>query len=779
MLKESFLVEQNTLHDNLRALRITVHGIVQGVGFRPFVYRLANEHQLAGTIANNGDGVVIEIQGAAALLDRFTHELQHNAPPIARITSLDVQECTPQTVGSAFTILASDSELKPNTQIAPDIALCRDCLAELHDPDDRRYHYPFINCTNCGPRFTIVEAIPYDRPNTSMKVFPLCKACRQEYEDPMNRRFHAQPNACPDCGPSLSWHDRNGQVIDSDDCVNEAVQALISDAVVAVKGLGGFHLAVNAESEQAIARLRKRKHRKAKPLAIMVKDLAAARQMCTISEQEKELLTSPEHPIVLLAKKDGCRLAGTLAPGVGEIGVMLPYTPLHHLLLGHPDAPAALVMTSGNLSNEPICTGNAEALERLGTLADYFLLHNREIVTRVDDSVIRVMAGKPRLLRRGRGYAPVPLQLGHPTRDILACGAEMKNTFCLVRSNEAFISQHIGELTSPESMDFYTESINHLQGVLEVSPPVVACDMHPDYLSTRYARSLDKEESIAVQHHHAHAAAVMAEHGLAGPVLAVILDGTGHGEDGTVFGGELYKVDRHAYTRLGHFSHLLLPGGDRAAREPWRMGLSLLHAAFDTAGLADDLLPRSLQVIDSKKKELICQMMANNINCPLTSSCGRLFDGVAALLGTRLLTDFEGQAAMELEYLATTAQGTVHDHKKRYQPTLIRDSNLWLMDSRPLVGWILEDLGNEVEINAIALAFHNWLIDSVSLLLKKLSHELGIYSVVLGGGSFQNRLLLEGVEERVTRENITVFSGVQVPVNDGGIALGQAYIGGA
>ncbi len=749
--------------------------------FRPFVYRLAHEHQLAGTIANNGDGVVIEIKGGPEQLDLFTFQLQHKAPPIARITSLDIQECTSSPASSAFTILPSDSGLKPNTQIAPDIALCSDCLAELFDPGDRRYKYPFINCTNCGPRFTIVEKIPYDRPNTSMKAFALCRECRQEYEDPLNRRFHAQPNACPICGPSLSFHDRAGKQLESRDPIADTIQALNDGGVVAIKGLGGFHLAVRADSETAVSLLRERKHRRSKPLAIMVKDLATAEQVSQISEQERELLSSPEHPIVLLAKESSSPLAINLAPGIGEIGVMLPYTPVHHLLLAHADAPIALVMTSGNLSNEPICTGNLEALKRLHTIADFFLLHNRDIVTRVDDSVIRVMAGKPRLLRRARGYAPVSLQLAQPTGDILACGAEMKNSFCLVKSNEAFVSQHIGELTSPESMDFYVESIEHLQNVLEIFPPVVGCDMHPDYLSTRYARPRGHEKQCsAMPHHHAQAAAGMAEHGLSGPVLAVILDGTGYGEDGTVFGGEVYQLDRHGYNRLGHLGHLPMPGGDLAAREPWRMGLSLLHVSYGDKWL-DDHISGSLPAIEEDKKRLILDMVTKNVNCPLTSSCGRLFDGVAALLGIRLYADFEAQAAMELEYLATNARSEMGNKQlgKKYQPTLIRQEEIWVVDSRPLVGWILEDLASGIGVNTIALDFHHWLIRSFSQLVKDLSKELGIVTVVLAGGSFQNRLLLEGMNAALLQDNLSVFSGEQVPVNDGGIALGQAYIGGA
>jgi hydrogenase maturation protein HypF len=768
------------------AVRITVHGIVQGVGFRPFVYRLAHAEQVNGTVANTVEGVIIELVGLPIQLESFINSLKDKAPPVSRITSLKIEDGSLQTDNSSptsFTILASDPNGRANTQIAPDIALCPDCLAELNDPADRRFCYPFINCTNCGPRFTIVEKVPYDRPNTSMKLFPLCGRCRKEYEDPLDRRFHAQPNACPACGPSLSWHDRTGEqpVSENLSCIAAAVQALAAGKIVAIRGLGGFHLAVDALAEQAIALLRQRKQRREKPLAIMVRDIAAVRQFCLLSDREAEILLSPQHPIVLLPKKNSAAVAANLAPGIAEIGVMLPYTPVHHLLLNHAGAPAALVMTSGNLSNEPICIGNQEALERLKDIADFFLLHNREIITRMDDSVVRVMAGKARLLRRSRGYAPVPLQFTSPCADILACGAEMKNSFCLVRSNEAFISQHIGELTSSEGMDFFVESVDHLCRILDTDPPNTACDLHPDYLSSRYGQQRAVKmgrQPVSVQHHHAHAAAVMAEHGLDEPVLAAILDGSGYSVDGTMYGGEIFLADRHGFTRHGHLLEIMLPGGDRAAREPWRMGLSLLHSRLGNVNVEDAIFAAGIGSIDDNKAAMVGEMMEKGINVPLTSSCGRLFDGVAALLGTRLFTDYEGQAAMELEHLAATAVSGFHPPQQCYQPSLIRSNRKWVIDSRPLTGWIIQDLRNRTAINGIALCFHNWLISSVSRLLIRLGKELAVNRVVLGGGSFQNKLLLEGVFQQLTEQNMQVYSGEQVPVNDGGIAVGQAYIGG-
>ena len=631
------------------ALRITIHGVVQGVGFRPFVYRLAHRLGVDGSVANNGDGVLIHAGGGSAALDRFVAALREEAPPASRIVRVSAMPAEQPEPG--FRILASAREGRPSTQIAPDIAVCEDCLAEIRDPGNRRHRYPFTNCTNCGPRFSIVEHVPYDRAHTSMRVFALCPECEREYHDPLDRRFHAQPNACPVCGPRLCWLDGNGQAVDGDPLTLTA-HALAEGQVVAIRGLGGFHLAVDAASEEAVARLRQRKHRPSKPLAVMVRDLAAAARLCVMSPEEAALLTGPEHPIVLLTLRESAGLAEGVAPGLGILGVMLAYTPLHHLLLGEPQAPAVLVMTSGNRSDEPICTGNNEALTRLRGLADGFLLHNREIVTRVDDSVVRVMAGRPRLIRRARGYAPLPVLLNQPTADILACGAEMKNSFCIVRGQEAYLSQHIGDLAGLASHDFFRESVAHLQAVLEVEPTLVACDLHPDYLSTRHARGLGVP-CRAVQHHHAHVGAVMAEHGVSGPVLGVILDGTGYGGDGTVFGGEIYRADRAGFQRLGRLSHLPLPGGDMAAREPWRMALALLHRGghADPAGATGI----ALDSIDPERRRLICAMIERGFNCPRTSSCGRLFDAVSALLGLCLVSDYEGQAAMLLEHQASLA----------------------------------------------------------------------------------------------------------------------------
>jgi hydrogenase maturation protein HypF len=755
-------------------LRISVQGIVQGVGFRPFVYRLAHRLGLAGTVANNGEGVTIHVAGEPPALEAFVQALRTEAPPVARIIALAVQAADPVPDQTGFHILPSERSARPSTQIAPDIALCDDCRADISDPRNRRYRYPFTNCTNCGPRFSIVEHIPYDRPNTSMRVFPMCADCSREYHDPLDRRFHAQPNACPVCGPQLSWHDSQGAPL-AGECLQHCAQALAEGRVVAIKGLGGFHLAVDGCSEAAVALLRTRKNRPAKPLAIMVRDPETAVRFARLSTQETTLLTSPEHPIVLVTRRTDSPLAQGVAPGLGVVGLMLPYTPLHHLLFAQAQTPVALVMTSGNRSDEPICTGNEEALIRLRGLADYFLLHNREIVTRVDDSVARIMEGRIRLLRRARGYSPVPVVLRQPTADLLACGGEMKNSFCIVRNNEAYLSQHIGELTTMENHAFFRESIDHLQAVLEVQPQRTACDLHPDYLSSRYAHTLGLP-CVEVQHHHAHIGAVLAEQGVEGPVLGVVLDGTGYGGDSTVFGGEVYWADRCGFNRIGRLSHLPLPGGDRAATEPWRMGVSLLYRGLGPDGLVEERLPAPLRTIAAEKRELLTQMITKGVNSPLTSSCGRLFDAVSALTGLCLLSTYEGQAAMLLEHQAgLVAQGAAGE---AYPAHLRPVADTLILDSAPLAGLIVRDLAAGVPVPVIARRFHRWLVDGLVEMLTTLRQATGLTTVVLSGGCMQNALLFETLAERLRTAAFSVHAGELVPMNDGGIALGQAFIGG-
>nr|WP_320012140.1 carbamoyltransferase HypF [uncultured Desulfobulbus sp.] len=756
------------------ALRVTVRGIVQGVGFRPFVYRLAHALQLIGTVINDSDGVEIILNGEPQVVEDFLHRLQVEAPVAARITELKTEAIQAKMPAEGFAILPSRSSSRPSTQIAPDMSICPDCMKEIMDPQDRHYRYPFTNCTNCGPRFSIVKRVPYDRPNTSMQAFTMCEQCSREYHDPLDRRFHAQPNACPQCGPQLSWHDNEGHPLPGD-CLTNCAQALQQGKLVAIKGLGGFHLAVDGTSEEAVALLRRRKHRPAKPLAIMVRDLQTARAFCRISEQEAALLLSPEHPIVLVERLKTTPLAASVAPGLEKIGLMLPYTPLHALLLSEPEVPQVLVMTSGNRGGEPICTDNDEALQRLAGLADFFLFHNREIVTRVDDSVARIMDGKVRLLRRGRGYSPVPILLNEPTGDILACGGEMKNVFCIVRNQEAYLSQHIGELVNTQTFDFFRESVEHLQDVLELVPHQVSVDLHPDYLSSRYGRG--RSEALCnVQHHHAHLAAVLAEQQLSGPVLGLVLDGTGYGPDGTIFGGEIYQANRKEYTRLGHLATLSLPGGDRAAREPWRMAMSLLYTCLGEEGLVDLRLPPALKGIDPGKKNLLAQMLSKQLNCPASSSCGRLFDGVSALLGLCQDSQYEGQAAMLLEQQALGADDRAT--LNRYLPQIDRENDQLVLAVDGLVAGLLSDIRDDVSLSVMARAFHHWLAAGLIEVLAELRQKTGLNQVVLAGGCMQNMLLFERLSSGLRDQGFVVYAGELVPMNDGGLALGQAYIGG-
>lgn len=766
------------------SISITVHGIVQGVGFRPFVFRLANSLGLGGTVINDGNGVQIMLCGPPEILEEFVRRLPQEAPPVARIASITTKQVQSSKEPSQFTIEHSAQEGKATVQITPDIALCSDCLSEINDPKNRRHRYPFTNCTNCGPRFTIIKKVPYDRPNTSMAEFPMCPGCEREYHDPMDRRFHAQPNACPVCGPSLRWHDHTGEQIKADDCLHAAAEALSQGNIVAIKGLGGFHLAADAYSKEAVALLRHRKNRPAKPLAVMAKDLATAQAFCEVSEQEQPMLTSPEHPIVLLKYRTGlaANIAPNVAPNIGEVGVMLPYTPLHALLLAEPSCPEALVMTSGNAAGMPICIDNDDALSRLSGMADFFLLHNRDIVTRVDDSVVRVIGDRVQLIRRARGYAPVSLALKHPCRELLACGAAMKNTFCIVRNSEAYVSQHIGELTSLECFDFYQESIEHLKEALQFTPDKFAVDLHPDYISSRYGQNQQKPWT-QVQHHHAHVGAVMAEHGLDQPVLGVILDGTGFGGDGSIFGGEIYRAERNRFERKGHLSQFMLPGGDKAAQEPWRMALSLLYAGYGGKGLEKAFLPAPLKAVNDQELELIGQMLQKNLNTYPSSSCGRLFDGIAALIGLCQRVSYEGQAAMQLEYLASQ-----HFNKQPpknslinegYQPIITNSTNQLTIDTSDLIHQVMADIKANSAPGMIALRFHGWLIRAITAVLAQLREQTAINTVTLSGGCMHNRILLSGLSETLTSQGFEVFSGELFPVNDGGIALGQAYIGGA
>ncbi|MFZ5764854.1 MAG: carbamoyltransferase HypF [Thermodesulfobacteriota bacterium] len=771
----------NANHDK-QGVELTVTGVVQGVGFRPFVHRLAEKMGLTGSVANSGQGVVIRLAlPRLSPLSAFVDSLRRELPPLARIESISAKRIDWKGGEEGFSILVSADHDRISAMIPPDAAVCQDCLRELLDTGDRRFRYPFINCTNCGPRFSIVESVPYDRPKTSMKVFALCPACTAEYHDPADRRFHAQPNACHDCGPRLSWHDGAGLLITGKEPLAEAAHALGQGKIVAVRGLGGLHLAVDAANEEAVLALRERKKRKTKPLAVMARDLATIRALCDLSAEEEAALVSWRRPIVLLRRTKRQELAPSLAPGINRLGVMLPYTPFHHLLFREQDCPAVLVMTSGNRAGEPICIASEEAMERLAGIADFFLLHNRDIVNRVDDPVVRVLAGKTVVLRRSRGYVPEAVRLPRDIDAVLACGAELKNTFCLAQGGRAVLSQHVGDLVGPETLNFFQESIANMKNLLDILPKAAVCDLHPDYLSSRHAEGLDLP-LYRVQHHHAHAAAVMAEHNLDEEVIAVIMDGSGYGPDNTVWGGEILLTDLSSYRRLGRLEQLLMPGGDAAARQPWRMGLAALWQAWGPDGFVRALAETPLARLDDGKREIVRQMMTAKVNSPATSSCGRLFDAVASLLAVRQVADYEGQAAMELESLADEASSggeeSLTADEPRFPVILEEKPELMVIRSSAMIRALVAALGRGVDRGHLARLFHHWLIEAVSGAVVRLAEREGRRRVVLGGGCMQNGLLLAGLLARLEKAGFTVYCGEKVPVNDGGIALGQAMIGG-
>lgn len=772
----------STNHKHSR-VEILVQGTVQGVGFRPFIYHLATRFNIAGSVINTGAGVRIFAQGTEHNLTKFTEAIEKEAPPLAVIDSTTSHQTEEEFDDSQFLILTSSTENIANTAIPPDINLCSDCLQELLDPENRRYHYPFINCTNCGPRYTIIDSIPYDRKETSMRVFPMCEECSEEYNDPANRRFHAQPNACPVCGPQVTLHDEKGQLIATETPIKDAVQSLATGKILAIRGLGGFHLSVNGCSEEAVSRLRRKKNRPDKPLAIMVANLDAAKKLCHITKEDEALLQSFEHPIVLVKRKKDGPLAPGIAPGIEEFGVMLPYTPLHHLLFTDCNCPQALVMTSGNMSGTPICTKNEDAVERLGSLADLFLLHNREILTRVDDSVVKNVSGSQLILRRARGYAPAKIQIEQDLPQVLGCGAGLKSTFSFSKGNNIFPSQYIGDLENLETIDFYQESLVHLQRLYEIEPEAVACDFHPDYPSTQYAKSLGLPV-YPVQHHHAHAVAVMAEHGLEEPVLAIVLDGVGLGSDGTLWGGEILLADLVDFTRLAHLSQLPMPGGDFAATEPWRMAFSALYTTYGKDALTPAKLPATLNHLEPANLTTIGTMLENGFNSPPTSSCGRLFDAVASLLGVCHTMSYEGQAAMELEALAKSAKSAdlltraPHNLPSDLGQILQRIDGKWEISSSEFVKIVLESLEEGRAPATIALDFHLMLLTSMSRLVGNLSEETGIQQVVLSGGCMQNSLLLEGFMVLLKQQGLKVYTGNALPINDGAISIGQTIIGG-
>jgi hydrogenase maturation protein HypF len=753
------------------------------VGFRPFVYRLASELSLSGWVLNSPQGVFIEAEAEKPLLELFVLRLEREKPAHAYIQSLELSFLDP--VGfSGFEIRQSSTGGEATALVLPDIATCPDCLREILDPDARRYRYPFTNCTNCGPRFTIIEALPYDRANTSMKAFEMCTACRREYEDPTDRRFHAQPIACPECGPQLVLWDAEGALICSrDEALREASAAVRAGRIAAVKGLGGFHLVADARNEAAVRRLRARKHREEKPLALMFPGIDLVANACKVSELETRLLLSPESPIVLLERKPfsggaGDLVAVSVAPNNPYLGVMLPYTPLHHLLMRELGFP--IVATSGNLVDEPICTDESEALERLRGIADLYLVHNRPIVRHVDDSVLRVMLGRELMMRRARGYAPLPCDLKVPAPSILAVGGQLKNTVALTRGSNVFISQHIGDLETSEAFEAFRKVIASFVQLYAVKPEQVAADMHPDYLSSKYAQSLDRP-LLAVQHHHAHVASCMAENELRGRVLGISWDGTGYGPDGTIWGGEFLLADEKSFHRVGHLRQFRLPGGSRAVKEPRRTAVGLLYEIMgDRLFEESDLAP--LLACTALERTLLRQMLEKNVNSPLTSSAGRLFDAVASLTGLRQTIAFEGQAAMELEF-SITRDAPQEGYSFRIagrHPGAERDetseaksgTELWFVDWEPMIRAILRDLEQNVPVGVISARFHYTLAD----VILEAARLAGEERVVLTGGCFQNKFLTERALERLEASGFRPYWHQRVPPNDGGIALGQAAV---
>ncbi len=748
------------------AKKLEVNGIVQGVGFRPFVYNLANHYGLKGEVANTSAGVSIHIEGPPECIQGFETDLAAKCPPLAHVVSIS-GESAPVKPCADFKIVKSRGRAHKSTLISPDVSICADCLQELFDPADRRYLYPFINCTNCGPRYTIIDDVPYDRPKTCMRHFKMCAACQAEYDDPANRRFHAQPNACVRCGPHVSLYDNRRKAVDTADPIKKSADFIRQGKIVAVKGLGGYHLAVDAQNNDAVLRLRDRKMREEKPFAVMSPDLGRIRQYAMVGPEEEIMLASIQRPIVLLQKKTPCSIAAAVAPRNKYWGVMLPCTPLHYLLLKH--GFTALVMTSGNLSEEPIAIDNEDAFERLADIADYFLIHNRDIYLRSDDSIVRHAAGQTRYIRRSRGFVPIPLFLNHAVPSILACGAELKNTICLTKDDKAFLSQHIGDLENLSTLDFFRLTVDHLQRILEIHPEIIACDMHPDYLSSRYAAEQQGIRKVEVQHHHAHIVSCMAEHRLEGAVIGLSFDGTGYGSDGAIWGGEVLIADAGQFQRAAHMAYVSMPGGAAAIKEPWRMAVGYLHDAFGDS-LRDLEIPM-LGHIASAKLKIIVEMIQKGVNCPQTSSLGRLFDGVAAIVGIRNQVNFEGQAAMELEMLAADDTASIYDFER-----LTGTGDCIQILPAPIIRGIVEDIQSGVAIAQISIKFHKTLIALFAEICADIRRERDLNRVVLSGGCFQNRILLSGMIQELASRDFAVFAHQRAPTNDGGIALGQALI---
>jgi hydrogenase maturation protein HypF len=748
----------------MKRVEIGITGIVQGIGFRPFIYNLAQKHLLRGWILNNERGVLIEAEGEDENLDRFVQDIPKLASRLARIESFQVKNLEPSG-DTSFEIRKSEGVQEKFVLISPDVSTCDECLTELFSPQNFRFCYPFINCTLCGPRFTIIKDIPYDRHKTTMAPFTMCPVCQREYDDPSNRRFHAQPNACAACGPFLRLEDREGNEINGDP-IEKSLGLLEKGLIIAIKGLGGFHLACDGKSNVTVSNLRSRKFREDKPFAVMCRDMEEVRRHCKVNQEEESLLLSVERPIVILRRKKDSTIAHAVAPYQDTLGVMLPYSPLHHLLLN--GFLKTLVMTSGNVSDEPIAYKNEEAKNRLRNIADYFLFHNREIHMRCDDSVTRVFDGKPYIIRRSRGYVPFPIKLSFPVEMILACGGELKNTFCLTRDHYAFMGHHIGDLENLETLTSFEEGIEHFKRLFYIEPKAVAYDLHPDYLSTKYALSLPETPKIGVQHHHAHIVSCMAENGVEGDVIGVALDGTGFGTDETIWGGEFLIAGYRNFVRTAHLKQVPMPGATMAIKEPWRMAMVYLSDAFgnEAKHLEIDLMRR----VDLQKWNIFETMIQRGFNAPLTSSMGRLFDAISSLLSVRDEVHYEGQAAVELEMIADQGE------RETYLFHIQKDKRPMIIDSEAIIRNVVGDLVKGISTSKISGRFHRTIADMIIKTCEAIRSWKGLNRVVLSGGVFQNIFLLSLVAEGLRKSDFDVYTHHLVPTNDGGISLGQAVI---
>ena len=763
----------------MERVRINVTGIVQGVGFRPFIFNLAKSLGLKGYVLNSSDGVVIDIEGDN--VSDFVDRMQTSLPPLSEIKSLKAEPLQP--VGySDFIIKESLTEDGRFTLISPDVSVCPHCLSELFNPKDRRYLYPFINCTNCGPRYTIIQNIPYDRPKTTMAKFTMCVTCSVEYHDPTNRRFHAQPNACPDCGPSITFVKKNGEILfEKKEAMESTIIAIKDGAVVAIKGLGGFHLACDAANDKAVRRLREKKRKSNKPFALMAANTDMIKRFCAVSEVDEKALKSKERPILLMPKLLQSGISEAVSPNNNYIGVMLPYTPLHYLLFYSPVSTQsfstpnfdALVMTSGNMSEEPIVIDNSEAVERLSDIADYFLLHNRDIYMRVDDSVVRNFKGKARMIRRARGYVPAPIDLDREMPEVIACGGELKNTLCLTKGKYAIMSQHIGDMENYDVLSFFEETLKNLKRSFRVETKIIAHDLHPEYLSVKYALSQKDMEAVGIQHHHAHIASCMAENGIDEKVIGIAFDGTGYGTDGNIWGGEFLTCDFNNFERAGHFQYIPMPGGEKAIKEPWRMGVSYLYRILgDKSDVIDAIKKREggISRIQEKEIELVIKMIDKGINTPMTSSAGRLFDAVSSIIGIRDEITFEGEAAIEMEMKAEKKCSGIYPYE------INSENNIMLIDASLIIAGLLKDIFLKMSQSLISAKFHNTMAEIILDVCCKIREESGLNITALSGGVFQNMLLLEKAVKKLEDKGFKVITHSKVPANDGGISLGQAVI---